>query len=143
MILLSRYINMFNSCSLTFYKWKYSLIRFSILLFWILSPQLCSYVLYHILKELKLDSLNHTSSSSRAGEPDLLFRNVPVRTHETDQPGGSCGRGSRRLFPRVPWHAGGVTFSQGQRKISFYFGVLWSILERGQYGSAPQERTTD
>lgn len=64
------------------------------------------------------------------GESDLLFRNVPVRTHEADQPGGSRGRGSRRLFPRIPRHAGRVALSQGRRKIYIYLYIYifhWTI----------------
>ena len=59
--------------------------------------------------------MSELSCWSRAGEPDLLFRDVPVRTHEADQPGRRRGWGSWRLFPRVPRHAGGVALSQGQR----------------------------
>lgn len=40
---------------------------------------------------MKWDTLNDISRFSCIGEPDVLFRNVPVRTHETDQLGGSRG----------------------------------------------------
>lgn len=68
--------------------------------------------------------MNDESCLSRTGEPDLLFRNVPVGTHEADQLGRSRGWGSWRLFPRVPRHAGGVALSQGQRE-SYFLSELY------------------
>lgn len=50
-----------------------------------------------------------------AGGSDLLLGDVQGRSYETDQSGGSHGRGGGGLLPRVPGHAGGVPLSEGQR----------------------------
>lgn len=50
-----------------------------------------------------------------AGEENVQSRDIQSRGDETDQPGGSCGRGGRELFPRVPRHAGGVALPEGEQ----------------------------
>lgn len=60
---------------------------------------------------LKLQMCSHVL----AGESNLLLWDIPSRPHETDQPGGGGGRGSRGLFPGVPGHAGGIAVPQGRQ----------------------------
>lgn len=81
------------------------------------------------------------------GESNVLFRDVPLRTHEADELGGGRGRGSGRLFSRVLGHAGGVALPQGQRKIpqigrvfAICSGIRWvSQLQLIKAGAGPPQ----
>lgn len=48
------------------------------------------------------------------GEENVQQRYLQSRGDETDQPGGSRGRGGRGLFPRIPRHAGRVALPEGE-----------------------------
>lgn len=102
--------------------------------------QMCSVLVDSKIKRKKLLVFHQHPSHkvfwrshfSRVGESDVLFRNVPVWTHETDQLGRRRGRGSWRLFPRIPWHAGGIAVSQGQKNHFRYYIVMEVDCDREQ-----------
>ena len=68
------------------------------------------------------------------GEENVQSRYIQSRGNETDQPGGSRGRGGRELFPRIPKHAGGVTLPEGESEMMQRTGMNGNNAKRRQNG---------